>query len=369
LSARLTPVIAGFIPLLDSAVLVVAAEQGFAEQEGIALKLVRETSWANIRDRIAVGHFDVAHMLAPMPIAATLNLTSLGVPMRAPMLLGLGGNAITVTCALWRKMAGAGADEYGDPASTGLALADVINAGKAVGKAPLRFGVVHPFSGHAYELRYWLAAADIDPDLEVEISVLAPQIMADALAEGQLDGYCVGEPWNTAAVIAGAGRVATYKQAIWPNSPEKVLGVTQKWANENPETLASLMRALSKAADWCSALENADLLAATLSRSDLLACSKSLCLPALTGNMQFDQRLITQIPKFLTFSGGVKAMPSPAQGKWFYEQMVRWQQANASAEAIKHVAEVYAPDLYGEALGLTLVLDARAPKLFDDTNH
>jgi hypothetical protein len=96
MGTKLTPVIAGFIPLLDSAVLVAAKEKGFAEREGIALQLIRETSWANIRDRLAVGHFDVAHMLAPMPIAASLNLTSLAVPMLAPMVLGLGGNAITV---------------------------------------------------------------------------------------------------------------------------------------------------------------------------------------------------------------------------------------------------------------------------------
>lgn len=243
METNLRPVIAGFIPLLDSAVVVAAAEMGFAEREGIALKLIRETSWANIRDRISVGHFDVAHMLAPMPIASSLNLTSLAVPMRAPMLLGLGGNAITVSTALWADMADAGADPSGDPASTGRALADVIARRRDAGAPLLHFGVVHPFSGHAYELRYWLAAAGIDPDRDVEITVLAPQVMADALRAGQLDGYCVGEPWNTAAVDAGTGRIATYKQAIWPDSPEKVLGVTEKWAEANPETLASLMRA------------------------------------------------------------------------------------------------------------------------------
>ncbi|MFC6656787.1 ABC transporter substrate-binding protein [Roseibium salinum] len=227
METNLKPVIAGFIPLLDSAVLVAASELGFAEREGVALKLVRETSWANIRDRIAVGHFDIAHMLAPMPIAASLNLTSLSVPMLAPMLLGLGGNAITVAAGLWKEMAAAGADPGGDPASTGRALGEIITLHHGAGAPPLRFGVVHPFSGHAYELRYWLAATGIDPDKDVEITVLAPQLMADALAAGQLDGYCVGEPWNTAAVAAGTGRIATYKQAIWPDSPEKVLGVTE----------------------------------------------------------------------------------------------------------------------------------------------
>jgi two-component system, oxyanion-binding sensor len=100
---------AGFLPLLDSLLLVIAREKGFAADEGVELVLVRETSWANIRDRTAVGHFDVAHMLAPMPIAASLGLTPIATPVIAPMALGLGGNAVTVSTALWANMIAAGA--------------------------------------------------------------------------------------------------------------------------------------------------------------------------------------------------------------------------------------------------------------------
>jgi len=366
METNLKPVIAGFIPLLDSAVVVAAAEKGFAEQEGIALKLIRETSWANIRDRISVGHFDVAHMLAPMPIAATLNLTSLAVPMLAPMLLGLGGNAITVSTALWSDMATAGADPSGDPASTGRALADVIGRRQQTDAPLLHFGVVHPFSGHAYELRYWLAAAGIDPDRDVEITVLAPQVMADALREGQLDGYCVGEPWNTAAVDAGSGRIATYKQAIWPDSPEKVLGVTEKWAMSNPETLAALMRALSAAADWCADPGSKTELAELLARPDLLACPAEICLAALSGHIRLGPTTTTSVPDFLTFAGGVRAAPMPAHGKWFYEQMVRWGQAAHSEEAIRDVERVFSPDAYLSALGLTDVATDAVVEMFDD---
>ncbi|KZM48201.1 CmpA/NrtA family ABC transporter substrate-binding protein [Labrenzia sp. OB1] len=361
----LTPVIAGFIPLLDSAVLVAAAEMGFAEQEGIALKLVRETSWANIRDRIAVGHFDVAHMLAPMPIAASLNLTSLAVPMLAPMLLGLGGNAITVSTSLWEDMAAAGADTGGDPGSTGKALAAVIASRRAKSAPLLHFGVVHPFSGHAYELRYWIAAAGLDPDTDVEITVLAPQIMADALATGQLDGYCVGEPWNTAAVAAGTGRIVTYKQAIWPDSPEKVLGVTRKWAEANPLTLAALLRALSGAADWCASTENVEKLAGLLSSADMLGCPAEVCLPALEGSMRLGRNTMKQVPDFLTFSGGAKMAPMPAHGKWFHEQMVRWGQAERSEEASAAVAGIFSPDIYLSALGLENVPRDTPIRMFD----
>jgi len=365
MNTDLTPVIAGYIPLLDSAVLVAAKEIGFAEQEGIALKLVRETSWANIRDRMAVGHFDVAHMLAPMPIAASLNLTSLAVPMLAPMVLGLGGNAITVSAGLWTKMAGEGAGSDGDPASTGAALARLVRAGGRGSSDRLRFGVVHPFSGHAYELRYWLAAAGLDPDRDVEISVLPPQLMADALAAGQLDGYCVGEPWNTAAVVAGTGRIATYKQAIWPDSPEKVLGVTKDWAERHLVTLSALMRAISAAADWCAAPENADQLADLLSRPDYLGCPVEICLPALTGDMRLGPNTSARIPDFLTFSGGARAAPSPAHGQWFYEQMVRWRQAEPSADAEGTVARIFSPGLYRAALGLEDLPQQGAIRLFD----
>lgn len=365
MSTKLTPVIAGFIPLLDSAVLVAAKEKGFAEREGIALQLIRETSWANIRDRLAVGHFDVAHMLAPMPIAASLNLTSLAVPMLAPMVLGLGGNAITVAIPVWRQMAGFGADPDGDPTSTGSALGKVLSKRRENGYSLLRFGVVHPFSGHAYELRYWLAAAGLDPDTDVEISVLPPQLMADALATGQLDGYCVGEPWNTAAVQAGTGRIATYKQAIWPDSPEKVLGVTRKWANAHPGTLSALMRAISDAADWCARPENLNELAKLLAGPNFLACSPGLCLPALGGDMRLGQNTRKSIPDFLTFSGGARAAPSPAQGVWFFSQMVRWGQAVSDPKADREAAAIFSPALYEEALGIGPDEGAQTIRLFD----
>jgi len=205
---------AGFMPLLDSALLVTAKERGFAETEGIDLTLVRETSWANIRDRLAVGHFQVAHMLAPMPIACNLGLTPLATRTIAPMALGLGGNAVTVSKALWEEMATHGARPNLDPLAAGTALKAVVAVRGRAGRARLRFGVVHPHSGHNYELRYWLAACEIDPDRDIEIVILPPPLMADALEAGSIDGYCAGEPWNTAAVIAGSGRIATVKAAI-----------------------------------------------------------------------------------------------------------------------------------------------------------
>ncbi|EFO31167.1 bicarbonate transport ATP-binding protein CmpC [Roseibium sp. TrichSKD4] len=346
-------VIAGFIPLLDSAVLVAALEKGFAKDHGIDLQLVRETSWANIRDRVAVGHFDVAHMLAPLPIASTLQLTNLAVPMLTPMVLGLGGNAITVSSEVWWHMRDFGAEVDGDPVSTGLAFAKLIARHNSMNKKTLRLGVVHPFSGHAYELRYWLKAAGINPDEEVQISVLPPQLMPDALATGQLDGYCVGEPWNTASVQTGVGRIVTYKQAIWPNSPEKVLGTTKRWATQNSETLTALLQALSAAADWCGIPSNVGELAEILSSEPYLNCPPEICLPALTGQIQFDAETSRLILDFLSFSGGSHALPNPAHAVWFYEQMLRWEQADVSESSLFLAKSVFDPDYFRNALGFS----------------
>lgn len=351
-------IVAGFLPLLDCALLAVAACRGFAEAEGIDLKLVRETSWANIRDRISVGHFDVAHMLAPMPIASSLSLTTLAVPMRAVMALGTGGNAISVSGDLWRAMKAEGAAENGDPLSTGQALARVIRNRAETGAPSLHFGVVHPFSGHAYELRYWLAAAGIHPDRDIEISVLPPTVMADALAAGQLDGYCVGEPWNTKAADTAGARIVTTKEAIWPGSPEKVLGVTAKWAEANGDLLCRLIVALMAAANWCADPGNLEELAGLLAGAEFLDCPVDWCRPALVGRLRFDAQTEITVPGFLSFGGIERHCPREDHGLWFYAQMVRWGQARFSEGDLDLVRQTFSPALFQKALGTDGVLNA-----------
>ncbi|MBL8270522.1 CmpA/NrtA family ABC transporter substrate-binding protein, partial [Steroidobacter sp.] len=192
--------VVGFIPLMDCAPLAVAVEKGFAAEEGLDLRLVRETSWANIRDRVVVGHFDAAHMLGPMAIASTLGVGHLKVPMAAPLSLGLGGNAITVSLRVWELMMAEGATLSAHPRALGEALRKVVQARERAQKPPFTFAMVYPFSAHNYELRYWLAASGIDPDRDVRLIVIPPPLLVDAMREGQIDGFCVGEPWNSLAV-------------------------------------------------------------------------------------------------------------------------------------------------------------------------
>ncbi|XSG82161.1 MAG: CmpA/NrtA family ABC transporter substrate-binding protein [Methyloligella sp. ZOD6] len=340
---------AGIIPLLDSAVLVAAKEKGFAEAEGVALTLIRESSWANIRDRLAVGHFQVAQMLAPMPIACNLGLTPLASHTVAPMALGLGGNAVTVSNRLWEQMVDRGAPSGLEPKAAGEALKAVISdTAESGGK--FRFGVVHPYSGHNYELRYWLAACGIDPDRDIEILILPPPLMADALASGNVDGYCVGEPWNTAAVMTGSGRIVTAKSLIWRSSPEKVLGVQSHWAEQNPDALAALLRAVYRAALWCASPDNTEELARLLSGAAYVDRPADWMMPALTGEIVTGGgETITAEDFFLTHDKAA-TFPWKSHALWFYSQMVRWGQVAHSEEHAEIARQTYRPDLYREAL-------------------
>lgn len=338
---------AGFMPLLDSALLVAAREKGFAEAEGIHLSLVRETSWASIRDRMAVCHFDVAHMLAPMPIACNLGMTPLAAPTIVPMALGLGGNAITVSSTLWAAMADEGAIADLDATASGRALRAAL--ARRRGKAQPRFGVVHPHSGHNYELRYWLAASGIDPERDVEIVVLPPPLMADAMAAGRIDGYCAGEPWNTAAVAKGVGRIVTVKAAIWKSSPEKVLGVSAKWAGANTDAHQALLRALHNAAGWCAQPANHAELASLLATPRHVNCPEEWLAPALSGRIDTGGGTV-QVPDFFLPHAKAATFPWKSHALWFYSQMVRWGQVEASSNNAQVARDTYRPDLYRAAL-------------------
>ena len=195
-------------------------------------------------------------MLAPLPIAQNLGLSPLSVEMIAPFALGLGGNAITVSKAIWNNLLELSDDPAGDALRAGQGLCQLIAQRRAKDLPALSLAVVHDYSAHAYELRYWLAASGINPHRDLSITIVPPGLMADALASGAIDGFCVGEPWNSVAVASGAGHVLTTKGSIWRSSPEKVLGLTRRWADNDPERLDQLLLALHHSASVvCKAWE------------------------------------------------------------------------------------------------------------------
>lgn len=341
----------GFIPLLDCAPLVVAAEKGFAAAEGVDLSLVRETSWANIRDRLIVGHFDAAHMLGPMAVASSLGIGHLTVPIVAPLSLGLGGNAITMSNLVWQQMLLEGARIGADPHTQGTALNKVIRTRARSNLAPLTFAMVYPFSCHHYELRYWLAACDVDPDRDVRLVVMPPPFMVDALREGQIDGFCVGEPWNSLAVDAGAGAIVTSASQVWRLCPEKVLGCRADWAEAHPRQLASLVRAIQRASEWCEDAGNHAELAKLLSEPRYVGVPAAVLMRGLSQQLKLSTSAEpVPVDDFYVLARQAATFPWSSHALWFYMQMVRWGQVRFSNEHLARVQSTYRPDLYRSAV-------------------
>jgi len=327
---------AGFIPLVDCAVLVAAREKGFAAAHGLDLQLFKEVSWANIRDRVNVGQFDVAHMLAGMPIAASLGVAHIKVPTVAPMALGAGGNAITVSHTLYKELSETGLD-LSQPLNAAQALRQIVDKRRGGNNEPLSFGQVFPFSCHNYQLRYWMAAAGIDPERDVRLVVIPPPYMVKSLEAGQVDGFCVGEPWNTQAAEQGVGVILAQTSTFWPFGPEKVLGLQQSWAEQNPDILKALLQSLDQAARWADDPAHRSELAGLLARPQYLDVSEDVVLAALQGDMRFHE------------SDAVRAECENAL--WLYAQMVRWGQTPLSRDAEQVACHTYRPDLLAEALG------------------
>lgn len=341
----------GITPLTDCAPIAVAAELGFFAREGLRVEVSREPSWANIRDKVVAGALDAAQMLAPMPLAATLGAGPVQQPMITALSLGLGGNAITLSRPLWTELAAVDPRAAEHPLRSGRALAHCVASRSARGAAPLRLGTVFPVSMHSYELRAWLAASGIVPDRDVRILVVPPPHMVAALEEGALDGFCVGEPWNTLAVQRGSGVVATTKHEIWNHAPEKVLGVRLEWAERNPEEHRALLRALLAASRWCDAVENRAPLADLLAEPRYVGVPATVLAPSLTGDFVrgADGDALRALPEFHCFHRYAANFPWRSHAVWMLCQMLRWGQIEKAIDLRGVASEVYRSDLYREA--------------------
>lgn len=354
---------AGFIPLMDASVLLAAAEIGFAAREGLSLDLVRDVSWANVRDRLAFRQFDIAHMLSPMPVASALGLGSNPSPTMTPFSLGRGGNAITLSVRVFERMQQvSGITDHSGALENARALAAVIAERRASGEAQLTLGMTYPFSSHNYEFRYWLAAGGIDPDLDVKLVVVPPPMTSDALAAGVIDGFCVGAPWNMIASERGVGRIVAAKQDIWPSAPEKVIGIRPDWAERNSDTVRRLIVALDAAACWCDQVENRAQLAELLSQDRYIAAPVDIIRQVLEGEFSLDAKGTKRVVKdYFLFHRQAANEPSARQALWIYSQMVRWGQTTLSPESAKAAASAFRSDIYREALGLTPAPDDLSP--------
>ncbi len=294
-----------------------------------------------------------AHLLAPVAIASSLGLGHVKVPIVASFNLGLNGNAITVSPALHAAiMAEIDGDPF-DPMVTALALSRVVAARRNSGTEPLTFGMTFPFSTHNYQLRFWMAAGGVDPDEDVHMVVLPPPYMVESLASGQVDAFCVGAPWNSVAVDLGVGHILHFVSDILVRAAEKVLAVRQNWSEKNPQVLAALIRAASRAAEFIEQPENRAEAARMLARPERIGVDADVILRTLDGRLKISpDGTMRESSRYLLVGREGAARPEPAQAAWLYAQMVRWGQAAISPEALRIAEGAFRPDLYDSALGL-----------------
>ncbi|MGE5721066.1 MAG: ABC transporter substrate-binding protein [Sphingomonadales bacterium] len=352
----------GFLPLVDAALPILAREKGFAEAEGLEIELVRDVSWATVRDRLLYGHTDAAHLIAPLAIATSLGRGRPPVPLSVPFVLGLNGNAITLAPALADAVLPGGG--LGEPVAVGRRMRDQVLARKAAGRR-IRLGVVHRYSSHNYMLRYWLAESGIRPDEDVELVTISPGFAADALAAGEVDGICVGEPWNSASVDRGVGRIVLVTAQIWRRGVEKVLAMPSGRMEAEPELVHRLIRALHGAAADFVRTRSLRTNAAILARPHYLDAPAGLILRAIS-----DRILLAKgtepihIPDFMFQYREAANFPWTSQAAWLYSQMIRWDGSRFSRREAAAAQRVFRPDVYRAALaGLDAPLPGASAKL------
>jgi ABC-type nitrate/sulfonate/bicarbonate transport system substrate-binding protein len=343
----------GFIPLADAAALIVTADKGFAAKQGLSLDLVREVSWSNVRDKLNIGLFDAAHLLAPVAVASSLGIGHVKMPLLVPFVLAANGNAITVSPALHSALSlAAGGGDLTDPKISTQALARVVAERRKRGADPLTFGMTFPFSCHNYLLRFWMAAGGVDPDEDVRLVVLPPPYMVDSLSSRQVDGFCVGAPWNSVAVELGIGHILHFGSDIFARAPEKVLAVRAAWSANRDDVLKRLVAALGQAADFINNPDNLDEVVALLAAPNRVAVAPEIIERTFKGRLRIAPGGAFRIdPDYLLIGREGAARPEPAHAAWLYAQMVRWRQAPLSPDFFAAAKACFRPDIYDLSLG------------------
>lgn len=301
----------GYVPLTDAAPLLVAEALGLFDAVGLRVALSAETGWAPLRDKLAFGALDAAHLLGPMAIALAAGLG--GVAANLTVAAGLAANCNTVT--LSRALS----EEIGPfrfPLSP-TALAAAIRRRQGRGAPEVKLAVVFPYSSHNYLLRYWLARGGLDPDRDLRLVVVPPPRVAKALDDGMIDGFCAGEPWGSHAAALGAGRIALASGDIWPNHPEKLLAFHADYAQREPEPAAAATAAVLAAARWLDDPAN---------RSEAVNILRKRAFPALERDSiaaAFEGRAMdTPLRHPLQFRGAT--LPRREHAAWWLRQMRHW---------------------------------------------
>jgi nitrate/nitrite transport system ATP-binding protein len=350
----------GFIPLTDCAPLVVAKEKGFFQAHGLEeVSLSREPSWKAIAKGVAEGRLDAAQMVAGMPLAMLLGMDDQApVPVCSAMTLSRNGNSIIFSKDLYKQ---------------GIRTLEEFKG--AIAKTPDKvhtLGMVHSASMHNLLFRYWLAAGGIDPDCDVALTVIPPPQMVANLKAGNIDGYCSGDPWNSHAVNSGTGFVMVRSLDLLPGHIEKVLGVTEDWAQKYPQTHLALVKALLEACDYCDDRRNREEVLGLISQEQYIGADPKDIRPGFLDPYNSGTGAEPEmLYNFNQFYVDKTNAPDRLQMVWVMAQMARWGLIPFPKNWVEVVDRVLRPDVFGQAvreLGLPdIARDSRTIELFDGT--
>ncbi|MFB2972438.1 nitrate ABC transporter ATP-binding protein [Aerosakkonema sp. BLCC-F183] len=328
----------GFLPLTDCAPLVVAQEKGLFQKYGLEeVNLHREQSWDAIAEGIATGRLDAAPMVTGMPLAMTLGMGgNTPIPVITGAVLSRNGNAITLSNRLFEQ-----------------GVRTLKDFKEAIAKNKDRvytLGIVHESSMHNLMLRYWLASGGIDPDRDVNLVVVPPEQMVKHLKAGNIDGYCVGEPWNCRAIYEGLGFAIATDLDIWPGNPEKVLGVREDWADRFPETHIALLKAILEACAYCDDRRNREEILQWLCQPNYVGVAAEYIRPGFLAHYNRGTGAPTQLlPRFNLFHYDNANCPGRVEGLWILTQLARWNITPFPKNWIEVLERVRRVDLFGEA--------------------
>ena len=355
-----TKVVLGFIALTDAAPLIVAKEKSLFDKYGLTdVAVSKQASWGATRDNIVLGSeangIDGAHILSPMPyLISTGKVTQNNVPVPMYLLARLNYDSQAVSVANEYKDSKAGLDS--------APLKEIFAKKKADGKE-VKIAMTFPGGTHDLWVRYWLAAGGIDPDKDVSTIVVPPPQMVANMKVGNMDAFCVGEPWNEQLVNQGIGFTACTTGEIWKRHPEKALGMRAAWVDKNPKAAKALLMAVMEAQQWCDKIENKEEMAAILGKRQWFNVPTNDILGRLKGDINYGNgRIAKGTGLQMKFWAGGVSYPFKSHDTWFVTEDIRWGKFDPSTDIKALVDKVNREDLWRDAAKALGAAAADVPK-------
>jgi nitrate/nitrite transport system substrate-binding protein len=326
----------GFIPLTDCASVVMASVLGIDQKYGIRIVPTKEASWASVRDKLVNGDIDAAHVLYGLVYGVQMGVGGLKKDMNVLMTLNHNGQAISLS----KKLADKGAVD-------GASLARLMKAEPR----EYTFAQTFPTGTHAMWLYYWLAANGVNPMKDAKVITVPPPQMVANMRVGNMDGFCVGEPWNHRAIADGIGITAITTQDIWKDHPEKVLGCTAEFAQKHPNTARAMTAAIIEAGKWIDAsLSNRLKMAETVAATAYVNTSVDVINQRILGRYQNGLGKTWDDPNHMKFYGdGAVSFPYLSDGMWFLTQHRRWGLLKQDPDYLAVAKQVNRIDIYKAA--------------------